>query len=179
MNEADRAALAEGHSSQGLHGDSSRRARCLVVTVSDTRSLADDPSGDRAASLLLGAGHSVLERRLVRDERESITAVAREAIARTDVDVVVFTGGTGIAQRDVTPEALATELDKLLEGFGEAFRRLSFEEIGPAAILSRAMAGVGGGTLLFALPGSTRAVALGVERLILPVLPHALQIVAA
>jgi molybdenum cofactor biosynthesis protein B len=145
---------------------------CSVLTVSDTRTAADDSSGDLIQSLLLGAGHKVLERAIVRDEREAIARAARAAIARADIDALLVSGGTGVAPRDCTIEALQPLLYKQLDGFGELFRMLSFEQIGPAAMLSRALAGSADRTAVFALPGSSGAVRLALERLILPELPH-------
>ena len=178
--------MANGHGHHGEHRASSQRqpgdaghhggdrpvARCLVVTVSDTRTLEDDPSGDRACELLCEAGHEVRERGVVRDDRQAIAAVVRAGAVNPEIDAVLLTGGTGLAPRDVTPEAVAEILERRLDGFGELFRMLSFEEIGPAAMLSRAVAGTIGRTVIFALPGSTAAVDLGVRRLIVPELAH-------
>lgn len=148
--------------------------RIAVITVSDTRSAADDESGNVAEELLTSAGHTV-ERAIVRDD----TAAIRAAIELADDDVIVLTGGTGIAPRDVTYEAVAVLLDKRLDGFGEAFRRLSWDEIGPRAALSRAIAGTRGRALIVALPGSTRAVRLGVTQVLLPILKHAVGLLRA
>ncbi len=130
-------------------------ASILTVTVSDTRTAADDASGAALREEL--AAFTLVRHAIVPDDREAILAVLAEA-RREGVDAVVFTGGTGIAPRDVTYEAVAGELDKTLEGFGEAFRRLSWDEIGPRALLSRAAAGTIGTLLVFLLPGSTKAV---------------------
>ena len=146
-------------------------ARVAVITISDTRGPDDDPSGDLLAELLAAGGHAVVARRHVRDEPEAIRAAVRELAG--EADAVVTTGGTGITARDRTPEALAPLLDRTLDGFGEAFRALSFDEIGPRAVLSRALAGVAGRTLVFALPGSRGAVRLAAERLLVPLLGHA------
>lgn len=149
------------------HNTETTTFRAAVITVSDTRTPADDKSGDAAERLLAGAGHAVT-RALVRDEQ----ALIREAILAAEGDLIVLTGGTGIAERDVTYEVVAALLDKTLDGFGEAFRRLSWDEIGPRAVLSRAIAGTRGRTMVVALPGSTKAVELGVARVLLPIASH-------
>lgn len=146
--------------------------RVVTVTVSDTRTEADDKGGATLRALLSTAGFALGAHSIVRDDREAIRGAVRGAIAAGSVDAVVLTGGTGIAPRDVTYEALAPILDKTLDGFGEAFRRLSWEEIGPRAILSRALAGTLDGVVVVALPGSVNAVRLAVERIVVPVLPH-------
>ncbi|MBM4242282.1 MAG: molybdenum cofactor biosynthesis protein MoaB [Deltaproteobacteria bacterium] len=157
---------------------SKRPARCMVITVSDTRDLADDRSGQRASDLLTEAGHVVRTREIVVDERAAIAALVRAAVADPEIDAVVLTGGTGIAPRDVTYEAIDELLDKPLHGFGELFRSLSYAEIGSAAMLSRAIGGVVGRTVVFALPGSTKAVELGVTKLIAPELGHMIGLLA-
>jgi molybdenum cofactor biosynthesis protein B len=155
-----------------------RAARCMVITVSDTRDLASDKSGQRASDLLTAAGHVVRSREIVTDDRASISALVRAAVADPEIDAVVLTGGTGIAPRDVTYEAIDGLLEKPLHGFGELFRSLSYAEIGSAAMLSRALGGVIGRTVVFALPGSTKAVELGVTRLIAPELGHMIGLLA-
>jgi len=150
-------------------------AACAVLTVSDTRSAADDRSGDALAAALEEAGHRVVERALVPDEPTRIDAVLHRWLAAGAVDVIVTTGGTGIARRDTTVEVVERLLDKRLDGFGELFRMLSHREIGSAAMLSRAVAGISGRTAVFALPGSLAAVDLALEELILPELPHLLR----
>jgi len=147
------------------------------VTVSDTRTLETDVSGLRAAELLAAAGHTVRDRRIVRDERAAIAAAVREGIADPEVDAVVLSGGTGLAPRDVTYETVLGLLEKPIDGFGELFRMLSYEQIGAAAMLSRAVAGVTGTTVVFALPGSSKAVELGIERLIGPELGHLIGLI--
>ena len=129
-----------------------------VLTVSDTRSLADDRSGDTLVARIEAAGHRVGARRLERDDAGPIEQVLRGWIADPAIDCVITTGGTGITGRDVTPEAFDRVLEKRIDGFGELFRMLSFGKIGTSTIQSRALGGVAGGTLLFALPGSTGAV---------------------
>jgi molybdenum cofactor biosynthesis protein B len=128
-----------------------------LLTVSDTRSEAEDRSGRTLAELAGAAGHRIVARRIVRDEREAITAQLREWIADPQVDVVIATGGTGVTGRDVTPEAFHSVYEKEIAGFGELFRWLSYDKIGTSTIQSRATAGVAGGTYLFALPGSPSA----------------------
>ena len=129
-----------------------------VLTVSDTRTLADDRSGDTLVARIEAAGHSVAERKIERDETDRIEAHLRHWIADPAIDAVITTGGTGITGRDVTPEAFDRVLEKRIEGFGELFRMLSYQTIGTSTMQSRALAGVAGGTYLFALPGSTGAV---------------------
>lgn len=146
--------------------------RCWVLTVSDSRTLDDDTSGQAIQERLEAAGHEVAERRIVRDEPEEIRGALLRAIAHPDVDAALLTGGTGVSPRDCTPEVVAALLDKELPGFGELFRALSFEEIGAAALLSRALAGSAGRTAIFVTPGSSGAVRLAMERLILPELAH-------
>jgi molybdenum cofactor biosynthesis protein B len=132
--------------------------RIAVLTVSDTRDAGTDTSGDILAARVVAAGHVVADRAMVRDDADAIEALLRGWIGRADVDVVVSTGGTGVTGRDVTPEAFGRVLDKVIEGFGELFRMLSFAKIGTSTMQSRALGGVAGGTYLFALPGSTGAV---------------------
>ncbi len=128
-----------------------------VLTVSDTRTEADDKSGNTLAELIAGAGHRVARRRIVTDDRASIVAQLKEWIADPAIDVVIATGGTGMTGRDVTPEAFHEVYEKEIAGFGELFRWLSFQKVGTSTIQSRATAGVAGGTYLFALPGSPSA----------------------
>jgi molybdopterin adenylyltransferase len=143
-----------------------------VITVSDTRTPASDSGGRRVAELLQQAGHPVAVREIVADEVEAIAAAARRALARDDVRALVLTGGTGIAPRDVTPEAVEPLLDRVVPGFGELFRWLSYQDVGSAALLSRALAGISGGKPVFVLPGSRGAVGLAMEKLVLPELGH-------
>jgi molybdenum cofactor biosynthesis protein B len=149
-----------------------RNVPTAVVTVSDTRTPETDTGGDRVAELLEGAGHPVVLREIVPDDAARIAAATAACLARDDVRAVILTGGTGIAPRDVTPEAVEPLLDRVVPGFGELFRTLSFDDIGSAALLSRALAGLAGGKLVFVLPGSRGAVKLGMERLILPEIGH-------
>ncbi|MGO4721706.1 MULTISPECIES: molybdenum cofactor biosynthesis protein B [unclassified Inquilinus] len=128
-----------------------------VLTVSDTRTPADDKSGDTLVERVTGAGHRVHSRLIVRDDQAGIEAQLRTWIADPEIDAVIATGGTGVTGRDVTPEAFHAVYEKHIPGFGELFRWLSYDKIGPSTIQSRATAGVAGGTYLFALPGSPSA----------------------
>jgi molybdopterin adenylyltransferase len=136
--------------------------------VSDTRTLETDKSGAFVVEALGSAGHTLASRAIVPDDLEGLRGAFRGLIAAPDVDVVVATGGTGITQRDVTPEALAPLVTKAIPGFGELFRYLSFADIGAATIQSRAEAALCDGTLVFLLPGSTGAVRLAMEKILLP-----------
>jgi len=142
--------------------------RVAVLTVSDTRTLETDTSGALAARELESAGHVLAERRIVADDIDAIRGAFQSFAARADVDVVIATGGTGVTARDVTPDALAPLVTKPIPGFGELFRFLSYAEIGAATIQSRAEAALCGTTLVFALPGSTGAVRLALEKIVLP-----------
>ena len=134
-----------------------RALRIAVLTVSDTRTAADDRSGDTLAERLLAAGHELAARAIVRDDLAAIVARLRAWIADPAVEVVITTGGTGVTGRDVTPEALAEVAEKRIAGFGELFRMLSYQKIGTSSLQSRADAAVAGGTYLFCLPGSPGA----------------------
>jgi molybdenum cofactor biosynthesis protein B len=153
------------------------RIDCAVVTVSDTRTEADDTSGRRIRELLEERGHAVAFYRIVRDEPELVERLFDELPA--SVRAVIFNGGTGLARRDTTYEALARLLEKEITGFGEIFRMLSYQEIGPAAMLSRATAGVVAGRAVFSVPGSTKAVELAMTKLVLPELGHIVALVSA
>jgi len=144
--------------------------QCVVLTISDTRATADDTSGDAIARALTEAGHIVVKREIVQDDPQAVRQLVSTAAA--DVPVVITTGGTGITSRDRTYEAIVSLLDKRLDGFGELFRMLSYDDIGSAAMLSRACAGTIGRTAIFALPGSENAVRLAMEKLILPEIGH-------
>lgn len=137
-----------------------------LLTVSDTRTLADDRSGDALQQRLLAAGHRLHGRAVVPDDRYRIRAEVSHWIADPSVEVVISSGGTGLAGRDGTPEAVAPLLDKTIDGFGELFRVLSFETIGTSSLQSRCLAGVANGTLIFVLPGSLDAVETAWDRLI-------------
>jgi len=148
--------------------------RWAVVTVSDTRTEATDLAGAQLVDRARRAGHEVTRRALVRDRVAEIRDAVRRALADAAVDAILVTGGTGLAPRDVTPEAVQPLFERDLAGFGELFRMLSFEEVGAAAMLSRACAGVARGRPVFLLPGSPRALALAMDRLILPEIGHLL-----
>jgi molybdenum cofactor biosynthesis protein B len=143
-----------------------------IVTVSDTRTLETDTSGRLIATLLDEGGHQVVGRTLLKDEPEDVRHTVAALVSDAFVDVVITTGGTGITARDSTFEAIDGLLQKRLAGFGELFRMLSYQEIGAAAMLSRATAGLTGGTVILALPGSEHAVRLAMEKLVLPELGH-------
>lgn len=143
-----------------------------VVTVSSTRTLDDDPSGDAITEAMSEAGHQVITRELVADSLDSIQAAVDQLAGRRDVDVVITTGGTGVSPDDVTIEAVDPLLEKDLPGFGEVFRRRSVEDIGMKVIGTRAKAGIVDGGLVFALPGSVDAVEMAVGEVILPVIGH-------
>ncbi len=148
-----------------------RAIPCGVITISDTRSEETDTSGAAIRAALAERGHEVRRYAVVRDEPAQIVALVRELSAQ-GCKVILTNGGTGIARRDSTFEAINSLLEKRLPGFGEIFRVLSYQEIGPAAMLSRATAGLYGATLIFCLPGSTNAVRLALDKLILPELAH-------
>jgi len=137
-----------------------------VLTVSDTRTLAEDSSGDYLVQSLTEAGHRLAERALLKDDRYQLRAVVSRWIADEGVDGVLVTGGTGFTGRDSTPEALLPLLDKQMDGFGELFRAVSLEEIGTSTLQSRAFAGLANGTFVFALPGSTSACRTAWEKII-------------
>jgi molybdenum cofactor biosynthesis protein B len=144
--------------------------------MSDTRTLEDDESGRVLGEGLRAAGFEVASHAVLREEPEALRAAVKAIGERGDVGAIIVTGGTGIAPRDRTIEALTPMFEKTLDGFGEAFRRLSWDEIGPNAILSRAAAGVIGGRVVAALPGSPKAVRLATERLLGPTLEHAVAL---
>jgi molybdenum cofactor biosynthesis protein B len=148
---------------------------CFVLTISDTKTPADDTSGNLIRERLAAAGHVVAGQRIVRDEPADVAAVIRAACDDPAVQVLILTGGTGITSRDSTFEAVEALLDKRLTGFGELFRMLSYEEIGAAAMMSRAQAGVVKRRVLFSLPGSPNACRLALDKLIVPELPHLMR----
>jgi molybdenum cofactor biosynthesis protein B len=147
-------------------------AHCYILTISDTRTLATDSSGRSICDLLWAEGHQVTGRKIVRDEADQVREAVEVQLANPDVQVILTTGGTGITSRDTTYEAIASLLDKTLDGFGELFRMLSYEEIGSAAMLSRAVGGLARGKVVLSLPGSEPAVRLAMTKLILPELGH-------
>ena len=137
-----------------------------VLTISDSRALADDKSGDLLANFIAADQHQLVDRALVRDDIYAIRAQVSQWIADAEVQVVITTGGTGFTGRDSTPEALLPLFDKQIEGFGELFRQLSYADIGTSTIQSRAVGGLANGTLIFSLPGSSGAVTLGWEKIL-------------
>ena len=149
--------------------------RCFVLTVSDTRTDATDTGGRTIRLLLESAGHVVIGQALVRDDPDAVTSVVTRQLEDPRTQVIVTTGGTGITSRDGTFEAIDRLLEKRLTGFGELFRMLSFEQIGAAAMMSRATAGTAAGKAIFVLPGSPDAVRLAMTRLIIPELGHVVQ----
>ena len=146
--------------------------QCAIITVSDTRDQSTDKSGQLMRSQLIEAGHTLSHYQIVKDEPEQIAELVTQLASKQNVQAILLNGGTGIAARDTTFDAIAPLLEKELPGFGEIFRQLSYAEIGSRAIASRATAGVYRKTLIFSLPGSTKAVRLALEKLILPELQH-------
>jgi len=162
----------ESTSIEEHRGEAPRSVATAVVTVSDTRTLEDDSGGGLIVELLERAGHSVASRVIVKDEPMEIAAAVESASSRQGIRAVIVTGGTGVAPRDVTPDAIEPLLDRTIPGFGELYRMLSYQEVGSAALLSRSLAGLKDGRVVFALPGSRGAVRLAMEKLILPELGH-------
>jgi len=148
---------------------------CFVLTVSDTKNPETDTSGAVIRELLTAAGHRVAGSAIVRDEPAEVARLVRDACARDDVQTVILTGGTGITSRDSTYEAVEALLDKRLPGFGELFRMLSFQEIGAAAMLSRAQMGIHARRIVVSLPGSPNACRLALDKLLIPELGHLLR----
>ena len=146
--------------------------RCYVLTVSDTRTDENDTGGRLLRELLAGDGHEVVGHAIVPDEPATLRGAIGEQLDAEAVQVVITTGGTGISRRDGTYEVVSALIDKRIDGFGELFRALSFEEIGPSSMLSRACAGTSRGKILISLPGSKNAVRLGMTKLVLPELGH-------
>lgn len=155
------------HKQKAKHG-----LGCFVVTVSDSRDETTDYSGQLIKSLLAEEGHRLVGYRITKDEPNEINSLLRDALGKKEIEAVIVNGGTGIAPRDGTYEVVSQLLEKRLDGFGEIFRFLSYQEIGSAAIMSRAIAGVAGGKVLISLPGSKGAVDLAMRRLVLPELGH-------
>lgn len=149
-----------------------KQARVHILTISDTRNLEDDASGAECAKITAAAGHLVASRAILPDDAPQVEAHIRTVAP--DVDVVLTNGGTGFAPRDTTYEAVSRLLDRRIDGFGELFRMLSFAEVGSRAMASRAVAGVHGKTLIFSMPGSTKAVRLAMTKLVAPELGHLL-----
>ena len=159
---------------QHTHAAEPNVARCAVVTLSDTRPPETDASGRRIKDLLTEAGHRVAHYEVVRDEPALFEPLLLSLLGRGDVDAVLTNGGTGISRRDQTVGVIERHLDQPLPGFGELFRMLSWDQIGSGAMMSRAVGGIAGGKLVFAMPGSTKAVELAMTRLILPEIKHLL-----
>jgi molybdenum cofactor biosynthesis protein B len=150
-------------------------ARCAVITVSDTRTWDTDKSGKLIQELLSQAGHQIITYQLVKDEPKQIKSLVLNLGNNSQLDCLIFSGGTGIAPRDTTYDVISKLLTKILPGFGEIFRSLSYQEIGSRAIASRAIAGIYQQKIVFSLPGSVHAVKLGIDKLIIPELPHLLE----
>ena len=150
----------------------SKSIACAVVTVSDTRTVATDRSGKSISQLLEAAGHEVKYYSIIKDEPDRIKEILLYLSSLGEMDALIFSGGTGIAPRDTTYDAISSLLEKTLPGFGELFRFLSYQEIGSRAMASRALAGIYAQKLVFSLPGSTNAVKLALSKLILPELVH-------
>jgi molybdenum cofactor biosynthesis protein B len=156
-------------------GAAPARLRFAVITISDTRDAATDRGGPYLVERVEGAGHTVAQRAIVKDERAQIEAAVRAAVADAGVDLVLTTGGTGIAPRDVTYDTLKGLFDSEIPGFGELFRMLSYQQIGAAALLSRAIGGVLAGKVVLAMPGSPKALALAMDEIVLREAAHLVQ----
>ncbi len=143
-----------------------------IVTVSDTRTRENDTGGDLIENRITVAGHKVVFRTIVKDEPAQIGALLDQIVNETDARLILFTGGTGIAPRDTTYDVLAGKLEKTMPGFGELFRMLSYQEVGAAAMLSRATAGTYRGRVVISMPGSPNAVQLAMDKLIMPEIQH-------
>ena len=148
---------------------------CAVITVSDTRTPETDAGGNLVAERLASAGHCVVERRIIRDEPTTMRALLLEFSARAEIEAVLLTGGTGLSSRDQTYETVSLLLTKTIPGYGELFRMLSYQQIGTAAMLSRAVGGLIGRTVVLTMPGSPAAVTLAMDNVILPELGHLLR----
>ncbi|MBA4019538.1 MAG: molybdenum cofactor biosynthesis protein [Pirellula sp.] len=157
------------------HAGSPHRVRCAVVTVSDTRTPETDTGGRTVVDLLATAGHEVVAREIIPDDPEKMRPLLLGYVGRDDVDAILLTGGTGLSSRDQTFETVSALVTKPLPGYGELFRMLSFQEIGPAGMLSRATAGLIERTAVFTMPGSPGGVRLAMERLIVPELGHVVR----
>jgi len=149
-----------------------KKVNCAIITVSDTRDFDSDKSGQLIKNLLAKQSHNITFYKIVKDNPDEIKVLLNDLIGQPNIDVIICNGGTGISHRDNTYDVISQLLDKTLSGFGEIFRYLSYQEIGSRAIASRAVAGVYQGKIIFSLPGSTGAVKLGMEQLILPELTH-------
>lgn len=159
------------------HARARRQVGCAIVTVSDTRTPENDESGARIRHLLDEAGHGVVAYAILPDDPDRVRAHVSELLGRPDVEAVIVNGGTGLAPRDTTYEAVGGLLDKVLDGFGELFRMLSYQEVGAAAMLSRAACGVARGRIVASLPGAPAAVELAMRKLLLPELGRMVELV--
>ncbi len=165
-------AIIPGVSHVAHRATSPRKTRCFVLTISDTRTDGTDLGGRAIVDLLARDGHDVRGKTIVPDDPEQVRRALEAQLADPNVDAVISTGGTGISRRDRTYEVVTELLEKRIDGFGELFRALSYEEIGPAAMLSRACAGLARGTVVISVPGSEHAVRLAMTKLVLPELGH-------
>jgi len=163
-------AIHEEHQKQGP-----QQIRCAVITVSDTRTLENDTGGQTVIHHLSAAGHEIVAREIIPDDPAQMKPILQSLQPSDDVDAILMTGGTGISSRDQTYETVSALLTKPLPGYGEIFRMLSFQDIGPAAILSRAVGGLLGRKVLLTMPGSPAAVKLAMEKIIVPQLPHLMR----
>ena len=167
MTDSYRSESAQEHRNQGPQS-----VCCAVLTVSDTRTLETDKSGQLIAELLTEAGHHIVAREIVADEPQQIASQVSHFAQQDEIELILVTGGTGISPRDQTPEAIGNLLTKELPGYGELLRALSYQEIGPAAMLSRATGGLIDRTVLLTMPGSSAAVRLAMQKIILPEAGH-------
>ena len=154
------------------------RVQCFILTISDTRTNTNDTSGNAIGELLTASGHEVAGRAIVKDDPADVARAVSDQLAAANVQVIITTGGTGLTSRDRTYEAIVELMERRLDGFGELFRMLSYHDIGPAAMLSRAVAGTARGKFIAALPGSEGAVRLAMTKLLIPELSHIAQQIA-
>ncbi|GAE25709.1 molybdenum cofactor biosynthesis protein MoaB [Halalkalibacter wakoensis JCM 9140] len=154
------------------HINTSKSVNVAILTISDTRNQEDDRSGQAISELLQSSNHPIIDYKIVKDELITIQNEIKAWVENENIQVIILNGGTGFSPRDVTHEAVSSLLHKKMDGFGELFRMLSYEEIGPKALFSRAIAGSIDATAVYALPGSTNAVKLAMNQLILPTVPH-------
>lgn len=168
--------IPSGTASHRAEGDALAALRCAIVTVTDTRTVDNDESGAAIKRLIEAAGHQMADYTLLPNNEARVRGQVRALVARNDIDVVLLTGGTGLGSKDRTVEAVRSAIEKELPGFGELFRMVSFQEqVGTAAILSRAVAGSANGKLVVSMPGSKAAVELALTRILLPELRHAIR----
>lgn len=168
--------IPSGTASHRAEGDALAALRCAILTVTDTRTVDNDESGAAIKRLIEAAGHQMADYTLLPNNEARVRGQVRALVARSDIDVVLLTGGTGLGSKDRTVEAVRSAIEKELPGFGELFRMVSFQEqVGTAAILSRAVAGSANGKLVVSMPGSKAAVELALTRILLPELRHAIR----